>query len=60
MVKKKPDSTEARALVDLELDGVVIPVGKTFTAAPEIIVALEAAGQADAHPDAVAAGQGGE
>lgn len=55
MAKKKP---EARALVDLLLEGESIPSGKTFSASAETIAALVADGRADAHPEAVAAGQG--
>lgn len=57
MAKKKPEATEARALVDLLLEGESIPSGKTFSASAETIAALVADGRADAHPEAVAAGQ---
>ncbi len=55
--KKDTINTEARALVDLEIDGTRIPCGKTFSASPEYIASLAASGQADADPHAVNAGK---
>ena len=57
MAKKKPETTEARALVDINMEGERIHCGKTFTAAPEVIAALVDAGQADAAKEAVQAGK---
>ena len=45
--------TEARALIDLPAQGV--KSGQAFAADPAVIAALVLAGEADPHPDAVAA-----
>lgn len=47
----KTNSTEARALVDLPQHGA--KAGEAFEAPQEVIASLVAAGEADAHPDAV-------
>ena len=60
MARKKNVASEARALVDINLEGVTVPSGKTFAADPEIIDALVQSGHADSNPDAVAAGKDSE
>ncbi|MGL4477379.1 MAG: hypothetical protein ACRCVK_03940 [Aeromonas veronii] len=54
---KKSEATEARALIDLIVDGARVPCGKTFPASAEQIAHLVESGQADDDPQAVAAGK---
>ena len=56
MAKAKAGSTQARALSDINIEGVEAKCGKTFTASPDLIAALVESGQADDTPEAIAAG----